>query len=50
MCNIANMIENLITIRTYALQNGKTTQWAYDQVKKKVVKSVEIDGVKFIVK
>ena len=44
------MIENLITVRNYALANGKTTQWAYDQVRKKTVKSVEIDGVKFIVK
>jgi hypothetical protein len=44
------MIENLITVRNFALLNGKTTQWAYDQVKKKTVKSVEIDGVKFIVK
>ena len=44
------MIENLITVRNYALANGKTTQWAYDQVKKKAVKSLEIDGVKFIVR
>lgn len=43
-------IDDLTTVRNYALENGKTTQWAYDQVKKKTVKSVEIDGVKFIVK
>jgi hypothetical protein len=42
--------DSLTTVRNYALQMGKTTQWAYDQVKKKKVKSVEIDGVKFIVK
>jgi len=42
--------DDLTTVRNYALQMGKTTQWAYDQVKKKTVKSVEIDGVKFIVK
>lgn len=42
--------DDLTTVRNYALEMGKTTQWAYDQVKKKTVKSVEIDGVKFIVK
>lgn len=44
------MIKNLITVRNFALANGKTTQWAYDQVRKKAVKSLEIDGVKFIVR
>jgi hypothetical protein len=44
------MKKTLITVRNYALSKGKTTQWAYDQVKKKTVEVVEIDGVKFIVK
>jgi hypothetical protein len=39
----------LITVRRYAAQNDKTTQWAYNQIKQNKVKSKEIDGVKFIV-
>jgi hypothetical protein len=39
----------LITVRNYAAQENKTTQWAYNQIKQNKVKHQEIDGVKFIV-
>ena len=39
----------LITIRSYAEQNGYTTAWVYELIKNKKVKSIEVDGVKFIV-
>lgn len=39
----------LKTVRNFANMNGKTTQWAYDQIKKQRVKIKDIDGVKFIV-
>lgn len=39
----------LKTVRNFANMKGKTTQWAYEQIKKERVKTKEIDGVKFII-
>jgi hypothetical protein len=39
----------LRTVRNFATDKNKTTQWAYDLIKKNKVKVKEIDGVKFIV-
>jgi hypothetical protein len=39
----------LRTVRNFATDKGKTTQWAYDLIKKNKVKVKEIDGVKFII-
>jgi hypothetical protein len=38
-----------MTVRNFAQLKGRTTQWAYNQIKLKKVKSKEIDGVKFII-
>jgi hypothetical protein len=42
--------ENLIKISTYAKEIGKSVQWVYKLIAAGDVKSIEIDGVKFIVK
>lgn len=42
-------IKNLMTVRTWAEKMGKTTAWAYVQIKAGKVKSIEIDKVKFVV-
>jgi len=38
-----------IRVSTYAKENNKSTQWAYDEIKKGKVKSEKIDGVTFII-
>jgi len=38
-----------IRVSTYAKENDKSTQWAYDEIKKGKVKSEKIDGVTFII-
>jgi len=38
-----------IRVSTYAKENDKSTQWAYDEIKKGNVKSEKIDGVTFII-
>lgn len=42
--------ENLVKISTYAKEIGKSVQWVYKLIESGDVKSVEIDGVKFIIK
>lgn len=39
-----------VRVSTYAKENNKSTQWAYDEIKKGKVKSEKIDGVTFIIK
>lgn len=43
-------IEKFVTVRQYATKKKKTSQWAYDQIKKGKARLIEIAGVKFIVK
>ena len=42
--------EDLVTINNYALEQKKTSQCIYQWINRNLVKSVEIDGVKFIVR
>ncbi len=41
-------LSDLITVSTFSRNEKKTTAWAYLQIKLGKVKSIEIDGVKFI--
>lgn len=41
--------EKLKTVRNYADETGITAQWVYKKIKEGKLKSVEIDGVKFVV-
>lgn len=42
--------ENLISVQTYAHEQRVSTTAVYNWIKNNVVKAVEIDGVKFIIK
>ena len=39
---------DLVTFRSYAEINGKTTQWVYEQEKNGSINVVIIDGKKFV--
>lgn len=40
---------NLITVKRYANAKGISLTWAYKQIKDGAIKSVEIDGVRFVI-
>ena len=42
--------QDLVTINNFALEQKKTTQCIYNWINRNVVKCIEIDGVKFIVR
>ena len=42
-------IDKLVTINKYAKREGVTTMSVYRWIKDKRIKSMEIDGVKFVV-
>lgn len=39
---------DLLKVSSFAIKQGKSTTWVYDQIKEGKLKLVEIDGVKFI--
>lgn len=43
-------IKNLISVQNYAHQEKVSTTAVYNWIEKKLVRSVEIDGVKFVIK
>lgn len=42
--------QDLVTINNFALEQKKTTQCIYNWINRNLVRCVEIDGVKFIVR
>ena len=40
--------DNLVRVSTYADQIGKSVTWVYKLIKTKELKTVIIDGIKFI--
>jgi predicted site-specific integrase-resolvase len=43
-------LKKLMTVKNYASENQVTTTCVYRWIDKNIVKAVEVDGVKFIVK
>ncbi len=41
-------LENLVKVSTYAKSIEKSTAWVYKLIELEIIKSIEIDGVKFV--
>jgi len=41
-------LENLVKVSTYAKSIEKSTAWVYKLIELQIIKSIEIDGVKFV--